>query len=71
MSLQFHCFFGFDVRPASVNDTTFTRVQQTGQEQRYKYLVDTTIKQYRRSPEGDNEGEWNDALWSMVITVQR
>lgn len=35
---------------------------------RYKYLVDTTIKQYLLNPlNADNEGEWSDALWSIEL----
>jgi hypothetical protein len=42
--------------------TTQARVQ------RYKYLVDTTIKQYLAEPlNDDNEGLWNEALWSIEL----
>jgi hypothetical protein len=50
-------------------DTVFSRVT-TGQAKaaRYKYLVDTSIKIYLQDPlNEDNEGEWNDALWSMEL----
>ncbi|MBG9375197.1 hypothetical protein I5907_03075 [Panacibacter sp. DH6] len=37
-------------------------------EERLKYLVDTTIRQYLREPlSEDNEGLWNDALWSLEL----
>src|SRR5678809_1063122 len=53
----------------AVNDTVYSRVTtKQAREQRYKYLVDTTIKQYLEDPLNDeNEGEWNDALWSMEL----
>jgi hypothetical protein len=36
--------------------------------ERYKYLLDTTIKQYLKEPlNDDNEGLWNDALWSLEL----
>ena len=53
----------------TVNDTVYSKVTtKQAREQRYKYLVDTTIKQYLEDPLNDeNEGEWNDALWSMEL----
>ena len=52
-----------------VNDTVYSKVTtKQAREQRYKYLVDTTIKQYLEDPlNDDNEGEWNDALWSIEL----
>lgn len=36
--------------------------------ERYKYLLDTTIKQYLAEPlSDDNEGLWNEALWSLEL----
>jgi hypothetical protein len=36
--------------------------------ERYKYLLDTTIRQYLKEPlNDDNEGLWNDALWSLEL----
>jgi hypothetical protein len=36
--------------------------------ERYKYLLDTTIKQYLAEPlNDDNEGLWNEALWSLEL----
>jgi len=36
--------------------------------ERYKYLLDTTIRQYLKEPlNEDNEGLWNDALWSLEL----
>jgi len=36
--------------------------------ERYKYLLDTTIKQYLAEPlNEDNEGLWNEALWSLEL----
>src|SRR6476620_1644758 len=53
----------------AVNDTVYSKVTtKQAREQRYKYLVDTTIKQYLEDPlNDDNEGEWNDALWSIEL----
>ena len=52
-----------------ITDTVFSKVTtKQAKELRYKYLVDTTIKQYLEDPlNDDNEGEWNDALWSMEL----
>lgn len=51
------------------NDSVFSKVTtKQAKAQRYKYLVDTTIKQYLLDPlNDDNEGEWNDALWSLEL----
>lgn len=36
--------------------------------ERYKYLLDTAIRQYLKEPlNEDNEGLWNDALWSLEL----
>jgi hypothetical protein len=36
--------------------------------ERYRYLLDTTIKQYLAEPlNDDNEGLWNEALWSIEL----
>ena len=36
--------------------------------ERYRYLLDTTIKQYLSEPlNDDNEGLWNEALWSIEL----
>ena len=53
----------------AVSDTVFSRVTtKEARAARYKYLVDTTIKQYLQDPlNEDNEGEWQDALWSMEL----
>lgn len=52
-----------------VSDTVFSKVTtKQAREQRYKYLVDTTIKQYLAEPlNDDNEGDWNEALWSLEL----
>ena len=52
-----------------VSDTVYSKVTtKQAKEQRYKYLVDTTIKQYLADPlNDDNEGEWNEALWSLEL----
>ncbi len=53
----------------AVSDSVFSKVTTNqAREQRYKFLVDTTIKQYLADPLNDeNEGEWNEALWSMEL----
>jgi hypothetical protein len=53
----------------AVSDSVFSKVAtKQAKEQRYKYLVDTTIKQYLEEPlNDDNEGLWNDALWSLEV----
>lgn len=50
-------------------DTVFSPVTTLeAKENRYKYLVDTTIKQYLQdSLNEDNEGEWNEAFWAMEL----
>ena len=53
----------------ALSDSVFSKVTtKQAKEQRYKFLVDTTIKQYLAdSLNDDNEGEWNEALWSMEL----
>ncbi|HEY2728082.1 MAG TPA: hypothetical protein VGI61_12975 [Parafilimonas sp.] len=53
----------------AVSDTVFSKATtKQAREQRYKYLFDTTIKQYLADPlNDDNEGEWNEALWSLEL----
>jgi hypothetical protein len=53
----------------AVSDTVYSKVTtKQAKEQRYKYLVDTTIKQYLSEPlNDDNEGDWNEALWSLEL----
>ncbi|MBV9962418.1 MAG: hypothetical protein JO072_09240 [Parafilimonas sp.] len=53
-----------------LSDSVYSKVTtKQAKEARYKYLVDTTIKQYLQdSLNEDNEGEWNDALWAMELT---
>src|SRR5690348_15349895 len=53
----------------ATNDTVFSKVTtKEAREERYKYLVDTTIKQYFAEPlNDDNEGDWNEALWSLEL----
>jgi len=67
IALVFLSVSGFS-QPA-LNDTVYSKVTtKQAREQRYKYLLDTTIKQYLEDPlNDDNEGEWNDALWSMEL----
>jgi len=50
-------------------DSVYSKVTtKQAREQRYKYLVDTTIKQYLADTlNDDNEGEWNEALWSLEL----
>ncbi|HEY2726028.1 MAG TPA: hypothetical protein VGI61_02565, partial [Parafilimonas sp.] len=52
-----------------VSDTVYSKVTtKQAKEQRYKYLVDTTIKQYLAEPlNDDNEGDWNEAFWSLEL----
>ncbi|MEP6682795.1 MAG: hypothetical protein ABJA35_06020 [Parafilimonas sp.] len=52
-----------------LHDSVYSKVTtKQAREQRYKYLVDTTIKQYLADPlNDDNEGEWNEALWSLEL----
>ena len=53
----------------AVSDTVYSKVTtKQAREQRYKYLVDTTIKQWLAEPlNDDNEGDWNEALWSLEL----
>ncbi len=53
----------------ALSDSIYSKVTtKQAREQRYKFLVDTTIKQYLADPlNDDNEGEWNEALWSMEL----
>jgi len=53
----------------TIHDTVFSKVTtKQAKEQRYKYLVDTTIKQYLAEPlNDDNEGDWNEAFWSLEL----
>ena len=53
----------------AISDTIYSKVTtKQAKEQRYKYLVDTTIKQYLAEPlNDDNEGDWNEALWSLEL----
>ncbi|QEC67428.1 hypothetical protein FRZ67_09005 [Panacibacter ginsenosidivorans] len=52
-----------------VSNTLFSPVTtKQARAERYKYLVDTTIKQYLAEPlNDDNEGLWNEALWSIEL----
>ncbi len=52
-----------------ISDTLYSKVTtKQAKEKRYRYLVDTTIKQYLEEPlNDDNEGDWNDALWSLEL----
>ena len=53
----------------AVSDSVYSKVTtKQARQQRYAFLVDTTIKQYLADPlNDDNEGEWNEALWSMEL----
>ena len=53
----------------AVRDTVYSPVTTTdAKAQRYRYLLDTTIRQYLEDPlNDDNEGEWNEALWAMEL----
>ncbi len=53
----------------SLTDSVFSRVTtKDAKAARYRYLADTSIQQYLSDPLNDeNEGEWNDALWSMEL----
>ena len=53
----------------AVSDTVFSPVTtKQAKAQRYSYLVDTTINQYLEDSLNDeNEGEWNEALWSLEL----
>jgi hypothetical protein len=52
-----------------VSNTLFSPVTtKQARAERYKYLVDTTIKEYLAEPlNDDNEGLWNEALWSLEL----
>jgi hypothetical protein len=65
----FICFSVISFAQPVITDTVFSKVTtKHAKELRYKYLVDTTIKQYLEDPlNDDNEGEWNDALWSLEL----
>ncbi len=53
----------------AITDTVYSKVTtKQARQQRYKYLVDTTIKQWFAEPlNDDNEGDWNEALWSLEL----
>ena len=57
----------------AINDTVYSKVTtKEARVARYSYLIDTTIKQYLADPlNDDNEGEWNDALWSLELLQYR
>jgi hypothetical protein len=57
----------------ALNDTVYSKAAtKQARAAYYKYLVDTTIKQYLADPlNDDNEGEWNEALWSMEYLQYR
>lgn len=61
--------FSVQLFSQQLTDTIFSKVTtKQARENRYKYLVDTTIKQYLQDTlNDDNEGEWNEALWSMEL----
>lgn len=52
-----------------INTSVYSPVTTpTARAERYKYLLDTTIKQYLAEPlNDDNEGLWNEALWSLEL----
>lgn len=53
----------------AAGDSVFSKVTTAqAKAARYNYLMDTTIRQYLQEPlNEDNEGEWNDALWSLEL----
>ncbi|CAN5783834.1 hypothetical protein BH10BAC2_BH10BAC2_35720 [soil metagenome] len=64
------CFFANHLLSQELNTNTLYSPVTTKQarEERYKYLLDTTIRQYLKEPlNEDNEGLWNDALWSLEL----
>lgn len=64
------CIFSFRLfAQQPVSDSVFSKVTtKQARAARYSYLVDTTIKQYLSDTlNDDNEGEWNDALWSLEL----
>lgn len=52
-----------------LNESVYSKVTtKQAKAQRYAYLLDTTIRQYLLDPlNEENEGEWNDALWSIEL----
>ncbi len=63
-------FFSFSVwAQLSISDSVFSKVAtKQAKEARYRYLMDTAIKQYLAEPLTDTtEGDWNDAMWSMEV----
>lgn len=52
-----------------IPDTVYSKVTTAqAKEARYRYLLDTTIRQYLQDTlNDDNEGEWNDALWGLEL----
>src|SRR3954471_23532776 len=64
------CIFSFPL----FSQQTFTSsvyssvTTKQAKEARYRYLVDTTVKQYLAEPLNDeNEGLWNEAFWSLEL----
>ena len=57
----------------AVRDTVYSPVTTTdAKAQRHRYLLDTTIRQYLEDPlNDDNEGEWNEAFWSIELLVYK
>jgi hypothetical protein len=63
-------FFSFSAwAQPSITDSVFSKVTtKQAKEARYRYLMDTAIKQYLAEPLTDTtEGDWNDAMWSMEL----
>jgi len=54
---------------STMSDSVYSKVTTAqAKEVRYRYLLDTTIKQYLLDTlNDDNEGEWNEALWAMEL----
>ena len=52
-----------------VTDSVYSKVTtRQAKTQRYAYLLDTTIRMNLQDPlNEENEGEWNDALWSIEL----
>lgn len=63
------CLTAFAVGQPAAGDSVYSKVTTAAaRAQRYQYLVDTTIKQYlQHELNEENEGEWNDALWSLEL----
>lgn len=64
------CFFANHLLSQELNTVALYSPVTTRQArtERYKYLLDTTIRQYLKQPlNDDNEGLWNDALWSLEL----